>query len=257
MVIYRLNKCFDCKLIFLQVYKDASKLSFFFLYLSIQNTLFYISNMLHSDSSASLSINVRSASDLLNAQTIGLQDPYLQFTLNVEDKDSFQKTFTDKNGGQSATWNQSFTVPLNGEPNLFIEVFDQEASVDEVIGFCAIPVAQVIYAPGANLNGLFDIYDVNGNRAGLVNLQLAAHGFPNSEIADPDAEPVRGESFVDENHKNRVKSLRNKAVGVAVAGGLLGAGLAIGAGFLGKKLYDQQQAEAAEGEQAEELVQEE
>lgn len=204
------------------------------------------------ESEASLTVNVVSASDLINVQTMGKQDPFLQLSLNFQEKDNFVKTFTHKDGGSSATWNQTFKFPLNGEPELYIEVLDKEASVDEIIGFAAIPIAQVIYAQGAYLNGLFNIYDTKGDRAGLVHLQLAAKGFPNSETADFDTEPVQGESVVNDEHCARMRSNEKKATGVSVAGGIFGAGLAIGAGLFAKKLYDEQLAE----EEAERLAQE-
>ncbi|KAG2202646.1 hypothetical protein INT47_002078 [Mucor saturninus] len=205
------------------------------------------------ESETSLSIHVRSATELISVQTFGKQDPFFQFALNYEDKDSFLKTFTHKNAGETATWDQTFTVPLNGEPDLFVEILDEESSVDEVIGFAAIPINQVVFAEGAYLNGLFELFDTKGERAGFVNLQLAAQGFPNSRTPDFNCEPVQGQSYVHDGHCARMKSSEKKATGVTVAGGLLGVGLAIGAGFLAKKLYDDQQEE----EEAQRLQEEE
>jgi hypothetical protein len=209
--------------------------------------------MLHSNNSASLSINVRSASNLTSVQKLGKQDPYLQFSLDCENKDSFQKTFSVQNGGENATWNQSFSVPLHGESDLFVEVLDQESTVDEVIGFCAIPIAEIVNAPGANLNGLFDIYDIKGNCTGQVNLQFATLGFANSEIADPEAEAVRGNSYINDNHAARIKHLNNKVLAANVAGGALGIGAALAGGFFAKQMYDEHEATklAEEGEQTE------
>ncbi|KAI7897787.1 uncharacterized protein BX663DRAFT_527197 [Cokeromyces recurvatus] len=198
-------------------------------------------------SSASLTINVCSATELVSVEHFGKQDPFLQFTLDFNQKDTYLRTFTHKNGGESATWNQTFTISLNGEPDLFIEVLDEEHTVNEVIGFAAIPINQIVYAPGAQMNGLFQIYDTKGNPAGLVNLQLAASGFPNS--APPNfGEFVRGQSYVNEEHCARMKSINKKATGVAVGGALLGGALAIGAGLLGKKLYDDHREEEEEEE---------
>ncbi|CAO3645949.1 unnamed protein product [Mucor hiemalis] len=207
--------------------------------------------MLHSHSQASLSIHVSSATELVSAQTFGKQDPFLQFSLNYEQKDEFLKTFTHKNAGENATWNQTFTISLNGEADLFVEVLDEESTVNEVIGFAAIPINQVVHADGANMNGLFEIYNTKGERAGLLNLQLAALGFPNSRTPDFNGEPVQGQSYVHEGHCARMKSSKKKATGVAVGGALLGGALAIGAGFLGKKLYDDRQEAEQEREQEE------
>lgn len=213
--------------------------------------------MLHSHSSASLSIHVSSATELVSAQTFGKQDPYLQFSLDYNQKDTFLKTFTHKNAGENATWNQTFTMSLNGEENLYVEVLDEESTVNEVIGFAAIPINQVVHAQGANMNGLFEIYNVKGERAGLLNLHLAALGFPNSQTPNFDCEPVRGQSFLHEGHCVRMKSTKNKATGVAVGGAILGGALAIGAGFLGKKLYDNHQEAEREEEEQQRLREEE
>ncbi|OBZ83326.1 hypothetical protein A0J61_08623 [Choanephora cucurbitarum] len=215
----------------------------------------------HSHSSASLSVTVSSASGLTKVQHVGKQDPYVQFSLNFSQKDAYLKTYTHKNAGQDATWNQTFNVPLNGEPDLFVEVLDEESTIDEVIGFAAIPINQIVHAPGAHMNGLFTLYDTKGESAGVLNLQLAASGFPNSETPNFNVEPVYGKSYLHEEHCQRMKSTNKKAAGVAVGGALLGGALAIGAGFLGKKLYDdhqeQEQEEQREQEEQERLRQEE
>lgn len=100
-------------------------------------------------------VNVRSANYLTPTEAFGTQDRYLQFTLNVDNKNTFKKTFVHKSADENATWNQSFSVALNGESDLYVEVIDSEATVDEVIGFCAIPITQIVNAPGDNLNGSF------------------------------------------------------------------------------------------------------
>lgn len=253
-----------------KVYKYLEKINI--VCIQSQNKPFVLSNMLHhsssssysqttissshSHSSASLSIHVSSATELVSAQTFGKQDPYLQFSLDFNEKDSFLKTFTHKNAGENATWNQTFTISLNGESDLFVEVLDEESTVNEVIGFAAIPINQVVHAPGANMNGLFEIYDTKGEKAGLLNLQLAAIGFPNSQPPNfEDSQPVQGQSYVHEGHCARMKSSKKKATGVAVGGALLGGALAIGAGFLGKKLYDDHNEKQEEEERQEQEAQ--
>ena len=208
--------------------------------------------MFHSHSSASLSIHVTSANNLVSIQHLGAQDPYFQFSLDFNQKDAYLKTFTHKNAGENAVWNQTFTVSLNGEPDLFVEIMNDETTVDEVIGFAAIPINQIVHAEGANMNGIFEVYNLKGEPAGTVNLQLAALGFPNSQPADFSREPVRGYSYVHEAHAVRMKSIKKKATGVAVGGALLGGALAIGAGLLGKKLYDDHQEQEEEERREEE-----
>ncbi|ORZ15085.1 hypothetical protein BCR42DRAFT_416364, partial [Absidia repens] len=188
--------------------------------------------------SQTLILNAVGANFEKDGQKLGSQDPYLQFSLNAEDKKSFQQTHTAKNGGKAPSWNQTFTLPLNNEPDLFIEVLDKETTADALIGFAAVPINQVVNAQGAAMNGLFEVYDVKGNVIGEVNLVLQAQGFQNSSNQQPPSTPTRGQTYVHEVHQKRCKSLRTKEHAVAGGAAVLGGALAIGAGFLGKKLYD-------------------
>ncbi|KAI8364726.1 C2 domain-containing protein [Radiomyces spectabilis] len=198
--------------------------------------------------STSLTVVVNSASNLAKVETMGKNDPYVQFSLNYEDKNSYQKTFTQKNSGEEATWNQSFTLPLNNEADLFLEVMDEESTIPELIGFAAIPIRQVVHSQNATFFGSFDIFTLKGENAGKVILTLIAQGFPNSPQGETTiqyiGEPPRGQSYIHEGHKERAKSLRNKGRAADAAAGILGAGFAIGGALLGHKIYkDHQSAE--------------
>ncbi|KAG0175105.1 hypothetical protein DFQ28_005015 [Apophysomyces sp. BC1034] len=198
--------------------------------------------------STSLSITVNSASELIGVETLGKNDPFLQWTLDINDSKSFQKTFTHKNAGANATWNQAFTVPLRGEPELYIEIYD-EGTVNELIGFAAIPINQVVYAQGGALNGVFDIYTKDNKKAGEVNLVLAAIGFPNSQHGFVPTQIVRGQSYVSEVHLKRCKSQRNKAIGVGVGAAVLGAAALGAAGYFGHKAYEDHENKKKEEEE--------
>ncbi|KAL0076406.1 hypothetical protein J3Q64DRAFT_1647701 [Phycomyces blakesleeanus] len=199
--------------------------------------------------STTLTIVAHGASELINVETMGKQDPFLQFSLDYTNAKSYQKTFTHKKAGAEATWNQTFVLPLQGQPDLYIEVMDEESTFAEVIGFAAIPINQVVHAQGATFNGIFEIFAVNGKRAGQVHLTLSAQGFPNSVTQSFEQQVIRGQSYIKEEHLKRVKSLRNKALGTDIAMGVLGSALAVGVGFLGKKTYsDHQKAEEEEAQ---------
>jgi hypothetical protein len=192
-----------------------------------------------------LHVNAIGANFEKDGQKIGTQDPFFQFTVNLEDKKSFQKTFTHNNGGKTPSWNQSFNVTLMGEPDLFVEVLDEEKTAPALIGFAAIPINQVVHAPGAALNGHFDLYDVKNNVVGSLHLILQAQGFQNSSNQQPSQES-RGQSYVNEAHQKRCKSIRNKEHASDAAGAIFGGALAIGAGLLGKKYYDGHKKEEEE-----------
>ncbi|KAG0312903.1 hypothetical protein BGZ97_010706 [Linnemannia gamsii] len=186
-----------------------------------------------------LSITAHSASNLKDVETFGKQDPYLRFTLDLENPKSFQKTFVHKNAGKNPVWNQSFNIPLNGEQDLFIEIMDEETTTDAIIAFAAIPINQVIHAPGGNLNAIFPVYTPDGKQNGEVTLTLTAHNVPgqNSGYHAGHQEDARyGVSRIVDVHLKRAKSLQNKEkatdAGIAVAGGLF----ALGAGLLANKL---------------------
>lgn len=200
----------------------------------------------------SLTIVAHAAMEMPNVETFGKQDPYLQFSLNLNDKSSWQKSHTQKDAGKNATWNQSFEIPLRGEPELYVEVMDEETGVDELIGFAAIPIAPVAQAPGGYVNGLFDLYTVKGKSGGVLHLSLTVRGFnsPPPAYGQYD-QPVRGHSYVNEEHLNRCKSLRNKAIAGDIGTAVLGGALAIGAGFLGHKLYQEHERREQEEEEME------
>ncbi|KAI7877529.1 hypothetical protein K492DRAFT_171629 [Lichtheimia hyalospora FSU 10163] len=180
-----------------------------------------------------LNMIVNSASNMVDVEKFGKNDPYLQFTVNYQDPNSFQKTSTQKNAGKNCSWNQSFTLPM-GAQELYIEVMDAErAGFDEVIGFAAIPLNQM--GP-QGLNAVFPIYTVNNKSAGEVHLT-----FGNGAM-----QPVtQGHAYVNEGHHKRVKGLRNKAVASDAA---VGGAIALGVGLLAKHAYDEHKGHNREEE---------
>ncbi|KAI8987237.1 C2 domain-containing protein [Mycotypha africana] len=179
----------------------------------------------------SLSIHVIAAAGLKDVETMGKQDPYVQCSLDFNNKEAYLKTSTKKNAGQEATWNEAFSVAYNGESDLYVEILDEEHAVDEVIAFAAIPLDQVHNAPGGKLNGIFDVYNTKGDAAGKIHLQLSTQG-----TGSFDDKPVDARSYVNDEHKAHMKSTNRKAAAVSAGGTVLGAGLAIAAGLLGQRL---------------------
>jgi hypothetical protein len=200
-----------------------------------------------------LSVTAHGAQNLQDVETIGKQDPYVQFSTDFQNAKSFQKTYVHKDAGKTPTWNQSFTFTLAGEPELFVEIMDQETTADAVIAFAAIPINQVVHAPGGTFNGIFDVYTPSGKTQGEINLTLTAHNVPgqNTTPANPSAQPVKGTSHISELHQKRVKSLANKEkaadVGTAAFGGLL----AVGAGLLANKFVNDNKKEEEAKKEAE------
>ncbi|KAF8943562.1 hypothetical protein BGZ47_005302 [Haplosporangium gracile] len=187
-----------------------------------------------------LSIIAHSASNLKDVESFGKQDPYFRFTLDLENPKSFQKTFVHKNAGKNPVWNQSFNTPLNGEQDLFIEIMDEENTTDAIIAFAAIPLNQVVHAPGGSLNAIFPVYTPDGKQNGEVTLTLTVHNVPGQNsgyhAAGGQDDARFGVSRIVDVHLKRAKSLKNKEkaadASIAVAGGLF----ALGAGLLANKL---------------------
>ncbi|KAI7831406.1 hypothetical protein BC939DRAFT_391925, partial [Gamsiella multidivaricata] len=187
---------------------------------------------------------------------LGKQDPYLQFSLDFNNSKSFQKTFVHKDAGKTPTWNQTFSIPLAGEPELFIEIMDEETTVDAVIAFAAIPINQVVHAPGGSMNGIFDVYSPNGKPQGEVNLTLTAHNVPGQNTgAAVSGQPVKGTSHISEAHQKRVKSLKNKETAADAGSAAFGGLLAVGAGLLANKFMNDKEKEDKARKEAELLSQ--
>ncbi|KAF9998890.1 hypothetical protein BGZ79_007456 [Entomortierella chlamydospora] len=205
----------------------------------------YQQNPQYQQGGPALIIYAHGAQDLQDVETLGKQDPYLQFSLDFNNPKSFQKTFVHKNAGKTPVWNQTFTIPLTGEPELYVEVMDEEAAADAVIAFAAIPINQVVHAPGGTMNGLFDVFTPNGKAQGVLNLTLTAQNVPgqNTQYINQPPQPVRGTSHINEGHQRRAKSLKNKETASDVGTAALGGLLAVGAGLLVNKLVNDHKKE--------------
>ncbi|KAF9112576.1 hypothetical protein BGX27_003167 [Mortierella sp. AM989] len=179
-----------------------------------------------------LRVYAHGANHLEDVERFGKNDPYAQFTLNFNDKDSFQKTVVKKNAGKHVEWNQGLNID-NYEPNLnhtlYVEVLDKETTIDQPIGFTAIPLRQVINAPNQTLKGKFDLYDSHGKEKGTISLTISAvkPGQPaNDHTSSPE---VNGYTQVETEHLKRFKSMKNKekaadaGTAAAILGGIFGA----------------------------------
>ncbi|KAF8930756.1 C2 domain-containing protein [Dissophora ornata] len=205
-----------------------------------------------------LAIVAHGAQNLQDVETLGKQDPYFRFSLDFNNAKSFQKTFVHKNAGKTPTWNQSFSVPLAGEPELYIEIMDEETTADAVIAFAAIPINQVVHAPGGTMNAVFDVYTPNGKQQGQVNLTLTAYNVPGQNTGyggQAAGQPVKGTSHISELHQKRIKSLKNKEIASDVGTAALGGLLAVGTGLLVNKLVNDHRHEEDARKEAERQAQ--
>ncbi|KAF9348560.1 hypothetical protein BGX26_013041 [Mortierella sp. AD094] len=185
-----------------------------------------------------LQIFAHGANHLEDVERFGKNDPYAQFTFDISDKKSFHKTAVKKNAGKDVEWNQSITIDYDPNRNqiLYVEVIDDEATVDEPIAFADIPLRQVLDAPGQSFKGKFDLYNADSKAKGTITLTLSVLKPGQAAHAATSGPELKGFSQLDSDHQKRFKSLKNKEH-AADAGVLLAAGAAI---FGAKALHDQQ-----------------
>ncbi|KAF9360703.1 hypothetical protein BGX34_007607 [Mortierella sp. NVP85] len=176
----------------------------------------------------SVHIVARHADSLPDVERFGKNDPYAQFSLNIADSKSFKKTSVKKNAGKQVEWNEVVVLD-NYNPAqhrlLYVDVYDQEALADEVIGFASIPLYQANDAPGKSFKGKFDLYDDDNKPKGSISLTISIveSDKAGSHVANDGAE-VQGQSSADEEHKKHIKSQKRKehASDAATAAVLLG-----------------------------------
>lgn len=190
-----------------------------------------------------LDVRVIAAHDLKNTETFGKQDPYVTLGFNEAGK-GFVKTYVAQDAGVNPQWNQGFSIPVQGN-DLFVELYDQETTGDDVIGFAAIPIAQLHPLPGSSINGWFQLYSTDKAKPkGEINLILTLR--PAVQSGYPNEQSVKGQSYPHQAQVKRLKSKETANLAADIGIGVLGAGLAVGAGFLGKNIYDQQQKKQQE-----------
>ncbi|KAL1921965.1 uncharacterized protein VTP21DRAFT_10607 [Calcarisporiella thermophila] len=201
--------------------------------------------------SGNLEVRVICGRDMKNQEIMGKQDPYTKLGFDVTGKE-LAKTQTHRAGGQNPQWNQNFNFnvyPQNSE--LFVEVWDEEAALDDLIGFCAIPLDQV-YRNNGYMNAWFEIFLPKGYTSGEINLILI---HQNQQPQNTGYGPVKGYSYMNPQHLQRMKSSEKRKVAAEVGAVGLGGALAVGAGFLVNKIIqDQRHAEDEKRHQEEEAA---
>ncbi|KAG0320845.1 hypothetical protein BGZ97_012669 [Linnemannia gamsii] len=186
-----------------------------------------------------LKITVHQANHLPDVEMGGKNDPYAQVSLDLKAK-TWPKTKTLKNAGTDPVWNQTLELPEYNpqeQPELYVEVIDQETGADEPIGFTTIPLNQVNSAHGHAIRGRFDLYTLDGQKKGEILLTIAIVAPDQTEAHHPETE-IRGIVTLDSEHQHRVKGLKNKERATDAAIGALGAaalGFGLNALLGGKK----------------------
>ncbi|KAF9955419.1 hypothetical protein BGZ70_010245 [Mortierella alpina] len=187
----------------------------------------------------SLKITVHKVENLDDVERAGKNDPYVQATLDIKIKDSFQKTSVKKNAGKNAEWNETLSLEnyIPGQHHtLYVEVLESDIGIDPPIAFAAIPLSQLTSAQGHVLRGVFKLYTPSGKEEGTVHLTLAAvqagQAAPHGDHVE-----VKGLTQIESEHKHRIETLkRNEKVGDAATAAAIIGGL-----FASKAIYDSTQ----------------
>lgn len=80
----------------------------------------------------------------MDSDTFGKQDPYVKFRLQGKLHTHELRTRTDKDGGTSPKWDQSFALELVDQYVLEMEVYDEDTmDKDDLIGKANIPLLPV------------------------------------------------------------------------------------------------------------------
>ncbi|KAF9165952.1 hypothetical protein BGX21_000532 [Mortierella sp. AD011] len=160
-----------------------------------------------------INIFVHGANHLEDVERFGKNDPYAQFTLNFEDKSFFQKTATKKNAGSDVEWDQEVNLDYyNPEEhnNLYVEIYDEEASVDAPIGFAAIPLRQVRDAAHHSYKARYELFRPNGDQKGTIDLTISILKPGQEARAATAGKPEeKGFSELDAQHQHHIKNKRN------------------------------------------------
>ncbi|KAF9344635.1 hypothetical protein BGX26_004093 [Mortierella sp. AD094] len=189
--------------------------------------------------SHSLQVYVHGVNHLKDVEHFGKNSPYVQFSVDIQDKTSFTKTAVKKRAGDDVDWNETLTID-NFAPSqhhtLYVEVLDHETLADAVIGYAAIPLHQVAEAQGHIFKGKFDLFTSKGEQKGTIDLTIADLK-PGQDAHNVSSRPEeKGKSQIDTDHQTRIKSLVNKehlSEGAGAAAALLAAaGIAVGAKYV-------------------------
>ncbi|KAG0052048.1 hypothetical protein BGZ83_003032, partial [Gryganskiella cystojenkinii] len=155
-----------------------------------------------------------------------------------------------KNAGKDAVWNETVTLE-HFKPEyqeLYVEVMDDEKLTDAPIAFCAIPLRQVLEAPGVSRTAYFELFKPDGHQRGTISLTLtlAQAGQPAAAAEHISGQAsIKGESLNVAGHQSRVKTLKNKEKATDGAGIALAGIAAVGAKFLLDQHKDGKKAEEA------------
>ncbi|KAG0362382.1 hypothetical protein BG005_005844 [Podila minutissima] len=118
-----------------------------------------------------IQVIVHRVESLDDVEHMGKNDPYVQLTTDLTDKEGYKKTTVKKNAGRNAEFEEHLTLDSYDQQSdnyLFVEVLESDVGIDPPIGFTAIPLLQVKEAPHHALKGEFQLYTPKGKEKGSI-----------------------------------------------------------------------------------------
>ncbi|KAF9963428.1 hypothetical protein BGZ70_007415, partial [Mortierella alpina] len=175
-----------------------------------------------------LKITVHSCKDLDDVESMGKNDPYVQFSCDVTNNDVFKKhkTTTKKNAGKSPEFNETISLESfnpTEHHELYVEVLEADVGMDPPIGYCMIPLSQVTNSENHVLKGCFDLFTPSGKTKGTIHLTIAIV-TPGQASPACHATEIKGLSQKTTDQEKRIKAMKtNEKVGdAATAAAILG-----------------------------------
>ncbi|KAF9305653.1 hypothetical protein BGZ74_009400 [Mortierella antarctica] len=175
-----------------------------------------------------IQVIVHRVESLDDVEHMGKNDPYVQLTTDLTDKEGYKKTTVKKNAGRNAEFEEHLTLDSYDQQSdnyLFVEVLESDVGIDPPIGFTAIPLLQVKEAPHHALKGEFQLYTPKGKEKGSVTLSIfiVPSGQPAPHVQ---LTMINGRTEIVSDQKKRIETLKTNEkindVGAAAAifGGL-------------------------------------
>ncbi|KAF9165242.1 hypothetical protein DFQ27_008866 [Actinomortierella ambigua] len=158
-----------------------------------------------------LDVTVHHADRLKDVERFGDNDPYVRLFTDLHHPDKGVRTFVAKDQGKNPKWGQTLSLEniKDDAQYLYLDVMDDEKGADEVIGFAAIPLAQIAQLQPPVFAGTFDIYDEKGKAHGTIYLTMRFRrkNEPATTAVHEGSSQRHGISVVMEDHKKHIKKL--------------------------------------------------
>ncbi|KAG0270087.1 hypothetical protein DFQ27_000745 [Actinomortierella ambigua] len=192
-----------------------------------------------------LDVTIHSAIGLDDVDKSGKNDPYVVVYTDLKNIKGTGGRTRALSGTKKPVWNETLSLEDidNNTRYLYVDIMDKETTVDEPIGFAAIPLDQVTHATNHRFDGTFQVYTYKGKAKGTIDITLIMRerGQPQQNVDSSHCNFRDGVTVIDEAHKSHIKSLdrmENLADVLQVAaavGGLFAASKFLGGGDDKKK----------------------